>query len=79
MALIVPAAPGRNRIRNVRTPSFCENGAKHVADEATTKRVTTEFFKEWSVADLSLQTDQWLNQQGRLTEPMVLRSQAYTL
>ena len=32
---------------------FCENGAKHVADEATTKRVTPEFFKQWSVAELS--------------------------
>ena len=32
---------------------FCENGAKHVADEATTKRVTPEFFREWSVADLA--------------------------
>jgi molybdopterin-dependent oxidoreductase alpha subunit len=53
---------------------FCENGAKHVADEATTKRVTPEFFKQWSVADLSHQSDQWLNQQGRLTQPMVLRS-----
>ncbi len=31
---------------------FCENGAKHVADEATTKRVTPEFFRNWSVADL---------------------------
>ena len=53
---------------------FCENGAKHVADEATTKRVTPEFFKQWSVADLSYQSDQWLNQQGRLTQPMVLRA-----
>lgn len=51
---------------------FCENGAKHVADEATTKRLTTEFFKQWSVADLSQQPDQWLNQQGRLTCPLVL-------
>jgi molybdopterin-dependent oxidoreductase alpha subunit len=51
---------------------FCENGAKHVADEATTKRVTPEFFKQWSVADLSLQSDQWLNAQGRLTHPMLL-------
>src|SRR5215203_367984 len=25
---------------------FCENGAKHVADEATTKRVTPEFFQQ---------------------------------
>ena len=32
---------------------FCENGAKHVADEATTKRLTPEFFQQWSVADLS--------------------------
>jgi molybdopterin-dependent oxidoreductase alpha subunit len=52
---------------------FCENGAKHVADEATTKRVTPEFFREWSVADLSRKSDYWLGQQGRLTHPMVLR------
>jgi molybdopterin-dependent oxidoreductase alpha subunit len=53
---------------------FCENGAKHVADEATTKRVTPEFFKQWSVADLSHQSDHWLGRQGRITQPMVLRS-----
>ena len=51
---------------------FCENGAKHVADEATTKRVTPEFFKQWSVADLSQQSDQWLGAQGRITHPMLL-------
>jgi molybdopterin-dependent oxidoreductase alpha subunit len=51
---------------------FCENGAKHVADEATTKRVTPEFFRQWSVASLSQQTDHWLNAQGRLTDPMLL-------
>src|SRR5258708_15311254 len=32
---------------------FCEEGAKHVADEATTKRVTPELFKPCSVAALS--------------------------
>ncbi|HYX29023.1 MAG TPA: FdhF/YdeP family oxidoreductase [Pyrinomonadaceae bacterium] len=52
---------------------FCEEGAKHVADEATKKRVTPEFFAQWSVADLSQQSDLWLNQQGRITHPMVLR------
>ena len=52
---------------------FCENGAKHVADEATTKRVTPEFFQQWSVAELAEQSDQWLNAQGRLTHPMLLR------
>src|ERR1700754_408541 len=55
---------------------FCENGAQHVADEATTKRVTPEFFKQWSVADLSLQSDQWLAAQGRITHQMVLRRNA---
>ena len=52
---------------------FCENGAKHLADEATTKRITPDFFKKWSVADLSLQSDQWLGSQGRITHPMLLR------
>jgi len=52
---------------------FCEEGAKHVADEATTSRVTPEFFQQWSVQDLSSQSDYWLNQQGRITHPMVLR------
>src|SRR5215204_576701 len=51
---------------------FCENGAKHVADEATTKRVMPEFFQQWSVAELSRQSDQWLGAQGRLTHPMLL-------
>jgi molybdopterin-dependent oxidoreductase alpha subunit len=55
---------------------FCEEGAKHVADEATKKRVTPEFFREWSVAALSHQSDQWLNAQGRITHPMVLRAGA---
>jgi molybdopterin-dependent oxidoreductase alpha subunit len=51
---------------------FCENGAKHIADEATTKRVTPQFFQQWSVADLALQSDEWLGAQGRLTHPMLL-------
>jgi molybdopterin-dependent oxidoreductase alpha subunit len=51
---------------------FCENGAKHIADEATTKRVTPEFFQQWSVADLATQSDQWLGAQGRITHPMLL-------
>ncbi|MCW3061708.1 MAG: hypothetical protein JWQ02_3529 [Capsulimonas sp.] len=52
---------------------FCENGVKAVAEEATTKRITREFFQKWSVTDLSEQTDHWLGKQGRLTHPMVLR------
>ena len=55
---------------------FCEEGAKHVADEATTKRVTPEFFARWSIRELAEQSDLWLNQQGRITHPMVLREGA---
>lgn len=55
---------------------FCENGAKHIADEATTKRVTPEFFQQWSVADLLTQSDQWLGAQGRITHPMLLARDA---
>src|SRR5215475_3123254 len=55
---------------------FCENGAKAVAEEATLRRVTAAFFADHSVADLRGRTDYWLGQQGRLTEPMVLREGA---
>ncbi len=55
---------------------FCEEGAKHVADEATKKRITAEFFARWSVRELAEQTDLWLNQQGRITQPMVRREAA---
>jgi molybdopterin-dependent oxidoreductase alpha subunit len=55
---------------------FCENGAKAIADEATTKRLTREFFRQHSLADLRAQTDLWLGQQGRLTQPMVKRARA---
>jgi molybdopterin-dependent oxidoreductase alpha subunit len=53
---------------------FCENGAKAVAEEATTRRVTREFFAEHSVAELGEHSDHWLGQQGRLTEPMIKRT-----
>ena len=52
---------------------FCENGAKAVADEATRARADPDFWSEWSVADLSRKPDHWLNSQGRLTHPMILR------
>ncbi|MDQ6765583.1 MAG: FdhF/YdeP family oxidoreductase [Verrucomicrobiota bacterium] len=55
---------------------FCENGAKAIADEGTTKRVTPEFFREHSLNDLRQRSDYWLGQQGRLTHPMVKRSGA---
>ncbi|WP_158880693.1 FdhF/YdeP family oxidoreductase [Amycolatopsis anabasis] len=55
---------------------FCENGAKAVAEEATKRRVGPEFFAEHSISSLAEKTDYWLGQQGRLTEPVVLREGA---
>ena len=52
---------------------FCENGAKAVAEEATTRVVTPEFFARHSVAELADKPEYWLSQQGRLTHPVVLR------
>ena len=49
---------------------FCENGAKAVAFELTKRRVTREFFAAHSVRELELQSDHWLEEQGRLVEPM---------
>ncbi|MDL4774616.1 FdhF/YdeP family oxidoreductase [Actinomadura xylanilytica] len=53
---------------------FCENGAKAVAEEATTRRITREFFARHTVAELAGRSDHWLGQQGRLTEPMIKRT-----
>ena len=55
------------------TFEFCENGAKAVADEATTRRVTPEFFAKHSIQALAEKSDRWLNKQGRLTHPMILK------
>ena len=52
---------------------FCENGAKAIAWEATDKRIGPEFFNMHSVAELAQQTEQWLGDQGRITQPFVLR------
>nr|ACY24666.1 oxidoreductase alpha (molybdopterin) subunit [uncultured organism] len=50
---------------------FCENGAKAVAAEATARRVTAEFFAQHTVTELAAQGDFYLEDQGRLTEPVV--------
>ncbi|MBN9120634.1 MAG: molybdopterin-dependent oxidoreductase, partial [Planctomycetes bacterium] len=57
-----------------RSPTeFCENGAKAVAWEADARRLTAEFFRTHSIDDLARESDYWHGQQGRLTEPLVLR------
>ncbi|MFF1452218.1 FdhF/YdeP family oxidoreductase [Streptomyces sp. NPDC058274] len=50
---------------------ICENGIKHVTWEMTRKRVGREFFAAHSVTELFGWSDFDLEDQGRLTEPMV--------
>lgn len=50
---------------------ICENGIKHVTWEMTAKRVDAAFFAAHTVAELAGWTDFALEDQGRLTEPMV--------
>src|ERR1700687_4053890 len=61
--------PDDHRSRN----EYCETGATAIAEEATSLRISSGFFKQWSLSRLSQQSDYWLGHQGRLTEPMVLR------
>ncbi|MFE6099336.1 FdhF/YdeP family oxidoreductase [Streptomyces laurentii] len=50
---------------------ICENGIKHVTWEMTGKRVGRDFFAAHSVTELAEWSDFALEDQGRLTEPMV--------
>lgn len=56
------------------TAEFCENGAKAVAEEATLRRVTPEFFAAHPLSDLAERSGYWLGQQGRITRPMLLEA-----
>lgn len=49
---------------------FCENGAKAVAWEATSKRATPEVFARHTVSELLTWSDHAIEDLGRLTEPM---------
>ena len=55
---------------------FCENGAKAIASEATSRTITPEFFQEYSINDLLSKSDYWYEQQGRLTQPVIRREGA---
>jgi molybdopterin-dependent oxidoreductase alpha subunit len=68
------AWPEPDRQRSI--VEFCENGAKAIAEEGTRERIGPAFFAEYSVAELSRQSDFWLGKQGRLTHPMWLEAGA---
>ncbi|UTX48284.1 FdhF/YdeP family oxidoreductase [Chryseobacterium sp. MA9] len=55
-----------------RLGEYCENGAKALAEEATSKKIDAAFFRENSVYDLAKLTDFEISQLGRIVEPMYL-------
>jgi len=52
---------------------FCENGAKAIAAETTTRRADAAFFETHEVETLLERDDHWLEKQGRVTEPVIRR------
>ena len=52
---------------------YCENGAKALADEATTKQLHKHFFQKHSVEELSTWSDYEIGKYGRLIEPLILK------
>jgi molybdopterin-dependent oxidoreductase alpha subunit len=51
---------------------YCENGAKALAEEATTKKLTAEFFAQNAVSDLAKLNDYEIGKKGRIAQPVYL-------
>lgn len=51
---------------------YCENGAKAIAEEATTKALWSKFFEENSIAELAELDDYRIGKKGRVAQPMYL-------
>ncbi len=55
---------------------YCENGAKAVAEESTTKKADAAFWAKYSINQLLNFTDYELGKVGRITQPMYLKKGA---
>lgn len=51
---------------------YCENGAKAIAEEATSKSLKAEFFAQYSVAEMADWSDFEIGKKGRIAQPMYL-------
>lgn len=65
------AWPDPDDERNGST-EYCENGAKAVAEEATTKKLGADFFSKHSVKELAALNDYEIGKKGRIAQPMYL-------
>ena len=55
-----------------RYTEYCENGAKAIAEEATAKSLSADFFAKHSVAELAALTDHEIGKKGRIAQPVYL-------
>ena len=55
---------------------YCENGARAVAEEATTARANPAFFAKHSIEEMMGWTERKLGKNGRITHPMILKEGA---
>ena len=51
---------------------YCENGAKAIAEEATTKALRADFFAKNSIEQLAESDDYRIGKKGRIAQPMYL-------
>ena len=66
------AWPDPEKGKRSKLGEYCENGAKAIAEEGTIKKASPDFFKMYSVEELSKWSDYSLGKTGRLTHPMLL-------
>lgn len=69
-----PGCAWPESITGARKPAeFCENGAKAVAEEASARTVTPQWWEQHPISVLRDKTEYWLGSQGRITAPMIIR------
>lgn len=70
-----PGCAWPESITGRRKPAeFCENGAKAIAEEASVRVVTPQWWAEHPISVLREKTEYWLGSQGRITTPMIIRA-----
>ncbi|MET1036564.1 MAG: molybdopterin-dependent oxidoreductase, partial [Arthrobacter sp.] len=69
-----PGCAWPESITGARKPAeFCENGAKALAEENTTRTADPAWWAAHPIDELRGKTEYWLGNQGRITEPMMIR------
>jgi molybdopterin-dependent oxidoreductase alpha subunit len=52
---------------------LCESGAKNISSDSTNKVISSDFFDLWEISDMEMLTDYWLENRGRIVQPMFLK------